>query len=211
MAENNIQVVIPKQESVDAMVSALTNVFAEASGMTADENGIFWIEENSLGLRVKAYSNNVYIYAVEYNGTETAITYYSGYNNDTVFMYNKSVGGGVFAFEVTSTSAATKHLRAAIATDASGITRLVVPGSSDWMLYSPGVAKVSISASTNKIADFVTLIKLPAIHSRSTFSELYQIYAMPNASFGTDSSLYIGGGLYKIVTTGGFGLAFRVA
>lgn len=216
MAENNIQVVIPAQNTVDDLVAVLTEAFAEASGMTADENNTFWITQDVLGVRVKAYTTtNVGIYVVDYSGAETVLTTYAAYTAENCFIYNKSMGGSVFAFGLWVNTASDKLLRAAIAQDTAGVTRVIMCGSSAWDLYSPNASKQSVNASTNKAAsfEFATLIKLPAVHARATFSELYQVYSMPNSSFGTDSSLYVSGGLYKTLSysSNTLALAFRVA
>lgn len=212
MAENNIQVVIPEQENAETLVALLVDVFAKASGMTADENNTFWIERDVLGIRIKADGSSVNVSAVRYDSAETTIAQF-GYADETVFIYNKSASGKTFAFGFYYSNTANKHLNIAIATDDAGVTRLIVVLTNGWKLFSPGITETTISATSNEVSTFVTLVKLPAIHSRTTFADLYQIYAMPDASFGTDSSLYAGGRLYKIMTStsSNLGLAFRVA
>lgn len=213
MAENNIQVVIPAQDSVEALASVLMDVFAEASGMTADENNTFWIVQDVLGVQFTVSGSSVNVYAVDYNGTTSAIINNIAYSAENCFFYNKSVEGSVFAFGITTNSNNAKLMPIAIAQDTLGVTRLIQTSSNTLNLWSPNKSKQSLSLYTNKNAQnpFVTLIKLPTVHARATFSELYQIFAMPDTTIGTDSSLYVGGGLYKIVTSGYVALAFRVA
>lgn len=205
MAENNIQVNIDAQSTVDDMIARVAEAFAAASGLTDDGNHEFSLG-NGLVIKIEVYSTtSCSIYAYLPNGNSRLIQNV-GYSSAVTFIYNKSSGGKAFAFGLYAASIANKSLVAAIAQDTGGNTRILFMSSNSLYLLDKNqtsIVSLMVPSMTNSAFTFATISKLGAYFARETYDDLYQLNAAPSFSVsGTDMSIYSGGNLYKLITSG---------
>ena len=206
MAENNIQVNIDAQSTVDDMAARIAEAFAAASGLSDNGNHEFSLG-NGLTIKIKANSANTTcgIYACLPNGAQNVIQSV-GYTAAATFIYNNSAGGKAFAFGLYAVNTVNKPLIAVIAQDTGGNTRILfMVSNSLYLLDKSQTSFVTISTTTptQNAFTFVTMSKLGAYFARETYDDLYQLDAAPSFSVqGTDMSIFSGGNLYKLITSG---------
>jgi hypothetical protein len=199
VALNNIGIEIPKTDTIENKLSYALSAFATASGLTADENNIFWVNDaKTLGIQIKIVGSYVYVYAV--NGAGYSAQLQMGYlmaNSTDYLAYNVSANAGnVFAFGF----AGSPIMQAAICKDDSGNVSLVGFATSTNLRIVTSTSSVDVSVANPRCkAPTVSMVKMPTIIKPVAFSDLFLVLGSPNVDYNVDAGVYVGGSLYKII------------
>lgn len=201
MALNNIVVEIPTASTLEERLAICVNAFASASGLTADENNVFWVnEDKTLGVKILINGNNIVTRGINSIGSELTLQVTSGVSaSSTAYLtYNQSANSGsVFAFGLSNS----KMLQSAICKDDTGAALLVgFATTTSINIFSSTSALTVILPNPRCGAATISLIKLPTILKPVAFADIYAILGSPSVAYDVDSSVYVGGSLYKIIT-----------
>ncbi len=216
MAQNNSQYRINAASSSGEKIKLLQSAFSAASGLSADENGVFWVNSaKTLGIEFSSNGSYIYTYSVNASESKNQISSSIDYDAVHIFTCNTSRDGTVFAFGVDETSLSTYKPNIAIAKAENNEMMVLAITSATAIQMKTSGASFSVSASVTKSSYIpgVTMTKMAMLSSYTTFSELYQVISAPKGTlWGTDSSIYVGGNLFKVIcnSSEGCALAMRV-
>lgn len=200
----NKYIELPIVSSVNERVSQVVSAFESITGLTADENNVIWINANkTLGIQVITSSSSFKVSYINANGTAyTPNTGTFNYTAKCYLVYNYSNDKSVFSFGFGT--AINIFLPYTIAQDNNDDVYLInqyssanfhFVGENNYLYFA------SFPTQQNNQIDTITMVKMPAILSSTTFKNLYYIVFAPAAQWQPDTSIYSDGKLYKVATS----------